>query len=254
MGLEVYQHPRYYEVAYGFVDPPKQVDLFEAFIRKHSKIDARRVLDVCCGPAPQLREFARRGYASAGLDCSRPMLDYLRKAASGEGVKVQTVEADMRDFSLKQQVDFAYTLLGSIHYVGDNQGLLAHLSSLARALRPGGLYLIENMSIHWASVDFSKPLVWDMERDGIKVRTTYHAELADALEQTIVQTIDLCVDDNGSNVRLTQRNEAKLFFPQEFRTIVELHRQFDFLGFFERETTNPLTEATMDNTVLLRKR
>lgn len=254
MESSVYQHPKYYEVAYGFIDPKNQVDLFEDFINEYSNICVRRVLDICCGPALQLREFARRGYSAVGLDCSRPMLDYLTQTASAEQITVDTVEADMKDFNLKQQVDFAYVLLGSIHYVGDNSGLLAHLDSLARVLRTGGLYLIENMSIHWASSTFSKPMVWYMEQDGINVRATYQAELASGLEQTIHQTIDLQIDDNGNNLRLTDQNEVKLFFPQEFRTIVELHGQFDFLGFFERESTKPLKEASLDNIVLLRKR
>jgi 2-polyprenyl-3-methyl-5-hydroxy-6-metoxy-1,4-benzoquinol methylase len=76
--MPVYSKPLYYEIAFGFVDAVRQVDLFEEFIEKHSKIGVRRFLDIGCGPALQLREIAKRGYEVVGLDASHQMLDYLR--------------------------------------------------------------------------------------------------------------------------------------------------------------------------------
>lgn len=254
MTSNIYRHAEYYEIAFGFVNPRTSVDTLEAFIREHSKIEVRTVLDICCGPALQLREFARRGYQAIGLDCSEPMLQYLRRKADEEHVNVETVNADMTDFDLDTRVDFSYIMMGSFIYVKDTPGLLSHLSSVARALKPGGLYLIENLSIDWVSPESWTPVTWVMERDGVRVQTTYQKRLTNALEQTIQQVNSLEIDDHGTQLQVTDCDDLKLIMPQELRAIVELHGQFEFLGFFERESINPLRKLAPDNIALLRKR
>jgi 2-polyprenyl-3-methyl-5-hydroxy-6-metoxy-1,4-benzoquinol methylase len=112
--MSAYSEPLYYEIAFGFVNAKKQVDLFENFIRKYSKIKAKRFLDLGCGPSRQLREIARRGYEAIGLDMSQQMLGYLEQRAAEEGVKIQTIKADMTDFRLDEKVDFAFIMMGTI--------------------------------------------------------------------------------------------------------------------------------------------
>jgi SAM-dependent methyltransferase len=83
--MPVYDEPLYYEIAFGFVDVPKQIDLFEKFIQDYSGIPVSRVLDIGCGPSQQLRDFARRGYEAVGLDRSPQMLAYLEAKAGRRG-------------------------------------------------------------------------------------------------------------------------------------------------------------------------
>ncbi|HOF87891.1 MAG TPA: class I SAM-dependent methyltransferase, partial [Armatimonadota bacterium] len=199
---EVYQHAAYYEIAMGFVNIPRQIALLEAYIRAYSAIPVRRVLDVCCGPSPQLREFARRGYLGVGLDASPPMLAYLHARAAEEQVRVETICADMRDFALPAPVDVCYILLGTIPYVGSRQGMLDHLACVARALRPGGLYLIENLLMDWVSAVVGNRQDWVMTRDGITVTTHYQLDVLDPLAQTARHTLEFAVDDHGQSVRL----------------------------------------------------
>lgn len=78
MKSQIYNQAKYYEIAFSFIDAKKQGDLFEKFIRKYGKMDVKSVLDLACGTALQLREMAKRGYRSIGLDASLKMLDYLK--------------------------------------------------------------------------------------------------------------------------------------------------------------------------------
>lgn len=254
MESQVYQHPLYYEIAYGFIDPAVSVELMQEFIENYSTAQVQSILEICCGPGLQLREFARRGYHGIGLDCSQEMLDYLGDRAREEKLEIELVRADMRDFRLESSVDFCYNMMGSIVYVESNEGMLAHLSSVARALKPGGLYLIENMAIHWHSPDLWEPVTWEMERDGVSVLSTYHLQLANSLEQTFHQTIQIDVDNHGEQIRLVDKGTYKLICPQEFRVLVQLQGEFEFVGFFERESTNELKAAAPDNVILLRRR
>ena len=244
----------YYEIAFGFVDAVRQVDLFEDFIEKYSHIGVRRFLDIGCGPALQLREIAGRGYEAFGLDASAQMLDYLRERAVAEGIRIETVLADMTDFSLEEPVDFAFMMMGTIGLIDSKEGLLSHLDCVSDSLRPGGLYLIENFRLDWTKKDFFGSESWVMERDGVRVKTTYEIQLKDALAQMLTETMRLEVDDRGRELVLEESRETRMFFPQEFITLVEINGRFEFLGWFERGRMVELKKASMDNIALLRRK
>jgi SAM-dependent methyltransferase len=252
---EVYQQARYYDIAFGFVNVAEQLDaLFEPLIRRYSLIPVQSVLDVCCGPSPQLRESARRGYSATGLDLSQAMLGYLRDMADREQVTVETVQADLRDFRLARSVDFAYILMGSIIYVGSNEGLLSHLSAMAAALNSGGLYLLENVFADWTNPQAYEPQSWVMSADGITVHTTYQRQVTDPLRQLARDKLSLDVNDNGVRKQFADEDEVKLLFPEEFRSLVEMHGAFELLGYFQRYRPQPLSSYSGDHTALLRKR
>jgi SAM-dependent methyltransferase len=252
--MPVYDKPRYYEIAFSFVDIESQVDLFHAFIEEHSKRAVRRVLDIGCGPAQQLREMVKRGYEGVGLDRSPEMLGYLTERAEEEGVTIETVQADMTDFRLDEKVDFAFILMDTIGLIGGLDKFLSHIDSVADSMNSGGLYLIENMKLNWASDEFFGSQSWTMEEDGVRVETTYSVELVDALAQMLRETMTMEVDDHGEHTVLQETLETRMIFPQEFITLVELKGEFEFLGWFERNTTRRLAEASQDNIALLRRR
>ncbi|MEN6645096.1 MAG: class I SAM-dependent methyltransferase [Armatimonadia bacterium] len=250
----VYQQPRYYDLAFSFVNIPEQVDLFEAFIAAYSRIGVRSVLDLCCGPSRQLSEFARRGYRATGLDLSEEMLSYLAARAEREGVPVETFQADIVDFDLEGRVDFAFILMGSTEFITDNDAMLQHLATMGRALNPGGLYLLENLAINWSDPRFGKAETWEMKEGGLTVRTTFQMELVDPLEQLAQVTLEMQVNDHGERLHLANCDAVKLFMPQEFKSLVQLQGNFEFVGYFERSSTRPLKDISRDNLVVLRRR
>lgn len=254
MKSKVYNQAKYYEIAFGFINPKKQVDLFEKFIKKYSKTKVKNVLDIACGSALQLRELAKRGYNSYGLDSNLKMLSYLRDRAKQNNLKIVTIKADMNDFKLDRKVDFAYIMMGSIIYQKSNKSFISHLNSVAGSLNSGSLYLIENMPINWASPDFFKPQFWKMRENGIEVKATYELSIKDALKQMVIQTIILEVSDKGRKKKFIDKDELKLIFPAEFKTLVEIQGEFEFLGFFERNNVKLLKKASPDNIVILRKK
>lgn len=251
---EIYKNAEYYEIGFSFVNAKKQVDLFERFIAAYSKRKVKKILDIACGPALQLRELARRGYKSFGLDNSTQMLKYLRKVARREKIEIRTILANMADFTLREKVDFVYNMMDSIIYLKNNDEFLSHLDSVARALSSGGLYLIENLPLTWSDPAFLKPQKWSIKKDGIKIKATYQVAAVDALRQLIRQTISLDINDNGKNIKLVDKDILKLVFPQEFKALVALNGKFEFLGFFERASTRLLKKAKADNIALLRRK
>lgn len=254
MKSQIYDQARYYEIAFSFIDPKKQGNLFEGFIKKYGKIKVNSVLDLGCGTALQLREMARRGYHAIGLDASAKMLEYLKVKAEREGLKIETIKADMNNFKLKEKVDFAYIMMGSIVYTKNNALFLTHLNSVASSLNSGGLYLIENLSINLADPKFWKPQKWTMRRGKTKVKTIFQVVPKDLLSQIVTQTIKFEVDDNGKKVEFMDKDDLKIIAPEELKLLVEKNGQFEFVGFFERYSTKPLQKISSDNIALLRKR
>jgi SAM-dependent methyltransferase len=212
------------------------------------------MLDIGCGPALQLREMARRGYETAGLDISPQMLAYVEKRAAADGIKIETIRADMADFTLKKRADFAFIMMGTIDYIASNRSMLRHLDCVAASLRRGGLYLIENFRIDWSSKGLERTESWTMERDGIRVTATYSVRPKDALTQMLRESLRLDVDDRGKKFVFEETAQTKMIFPQEMLALIELNGRLEFLGWFERGSMKRLRKASPDNIVLLRKK
>lgn len=77
----------------------EQVDRFEEFLglRRGDK-----VLDQCCGIGRHSLELARRGYEVTGVDLCRGYLEKAREEAEKEGLNVEFVREDMREFERKE--------------------------------------------------------------------------------------------------------------------------------------------------------
>jgi SAM-dependent methyltransferase len=254
--MSVYENPLYYEIAFGFIDTEKQVDSFERIIKEFSKRRVKRFLDVCCGPSLQLREIAGRGYEAIGLDNSPEMLKYLKKRAREERVKIETVKADMTSFSLRRKADFAFIMMGSFSFES-NESLLSHLDCVASSLNKGGLYFIQNMLLDWG-MPVKKS--WIMNRDNIEVRTDFELELKNTIKQTYAEKLVLNVLDRNGRRVLIEEKDRKLVLPQEFKTLIDLNRRFEFLGWWGGSSDTwhldrPLEEIeeVEDNMVLLRR-
>jgi SAM-dependent methyltransferase len=248
--MSVYDQPLYYEIAFSYQEAKRQADYFEEVAKRYAKIPVKQFLDIGCGPSPQLRELARRGYETVGLDINPNMLAHLRKRAEEEGVKVETIEADMNNFKLEKKCDFAFVLSGSVH-VDSNKKFLQHLNCVADALRRGGLYLFENFSLR---LNQSPRQEWTMTRGEIEVKTTWEATTKDGLEQLEEEKLTFEVNDQGEKKTFTSTFYPKTFAPQELKALIELNGKFEFIGWFEHLTFEPLRAAKGDNIIIIRKR
>jgi len=247
--MNAYDYPQYYEIAFGYQDVKRQVDFFEEVGKKYCKAKSRRFLDIGCGPSLQLREIAKRGYEAVGLDTNQNMLRYLSQKAAEEGLKIETVNADMKYFKLERKCDFAFTLSGSL-YVNSNQEFMTHLKCVANALNDGGIYLLENVALE---VGLNHRQEWVMKKDDVEVKTVFEAETVDVIRQISQERLTFEVNDKGEAKKLVSVTKSKDFAPQEFKTLVELSECFKFIGFFKHLSLTPLRENERNNIVLMQE-
>ena len=100
------------------------------------------LLDLACGHGRHAIELARRGYHVTGLDISASHLALARDAAAAAGVRVDWVEADMRDLPTGP-FDAVINLYSAFGYLESDAADQQVLNAVGRVLRPGGRFLIE---------------------------------------------------------------------------------------------------------------
>ena len=117
-----------------------------------------RILDLCCGTGYIAAELNARGFAVTGLDGSKEMLRYARRAAPA----AHFILADARRFRLPPVHQGAISIFDSLNHIMTLAELRAVLRNVHRALAPSGCFFfdmnmeegyIENWVEHFSIVE-----------------------------------------------------------------------------------------------------
>jgi SAM-dependent methyltransferase len=109
--------------------------------------EGARVLDVPAGDGRIALELGAAGFEVVGVDLIEAFVEAGRRAAEKRRIENVTLEVgDMRELSYEAEFDAAICFWGSFGYF-DEPGNLAQAAAVARALKPGGRYLIDTPSL-----------------------------------------------------------------------------------------------------------
>ena len=98
-----------------------------------------QLLDVPCGSGRHAVEFANHGFMVTGVDQSEEFIEEARSGASG---RTRWVLGDMCELPWVSEFDGAYCFGNSFGYL-DRGGVSRFLSAVARALKPGGRFVVD---------------------------------------------------------------------------------------------------------------
>jgi SAM-dependent methyltransferase len=101
------------------------------------------LLDVPCGGGRHCLELARRGYRMTGVDLSAEFLAHARAGAAERRLTVAWEHRAMRDLPWEGAFDGAFCLGDSLGGL-DDDGHAAFFRAVARALKPGARFVLEN--------------------------------------------------------------------------------------------------------------
>jgi SAM-dependent methyltransferase len=132
------------EVATDFINALNQLVL-------NQLVPGAAVLDLCCGTGQVTAALCRRGFDVTGVDISRPMLRYARKAAPA----AKFICADVRALTQTQSFDAVVSVFDSINHFLTEAELLAVFVGVRNALREDGVFVFDvnnerGLRAHWA--------------------------------------------------------------------------------------------------------
>jgi SAM-dependent methyltransferase len=219
-----YARAELYDVAFDFRDVPREVDALLAMARSWGRAP-ERALELACGPGRHVRELARRGLRACGLDLSREMLQFARAEADRESVRADFIAGDMVEFELPEPVDLAMCLMDSGSYLITNDQILSHLRSVARALRPGGLYVMElaHPSNHFGTV-LTTQNAWTMTRGDLTVETTFGQpdDRVDPVAEVVHVTVRMRATRGDRTEEVLETAPQRMITCQALRALIEL--------------------------------
>ena len=101
------------------------------------------LLDLCCGEGRHSLELARRGFRVTGVDRTRVYLNEARRRSAEEGIAVEWIEADAREFRREGAFDAAINMFTSFGYFEDEADDRRVVDNLRASVREGGKLLME---------------------------------------------------------------------------------------------------------------
>ncbi|BCX03573.1 MAG: hypothetical protein KatS3mg053_1511 [Candidatus Roseilinea sp.] len=238
--LEFYANARAYDIAFSDRDFVEECNFLEWCLRAHGHITASAspsFLELACGPARHAREFARRGWRAVALDLSPDMLDYACQGAKHDGVFLETVAANMADFTLDQPVALAANLMESLSHLVTNEQVVAHLRSVSRSLLPGGVFVIEmahpstiwrdSLPNTWLSRSTDAPYFADEPYTEVEVLFGAADDPYDWITQQWLVTARLTIREAGRPERIVEhRHPHRWYQAQELKALIDLSGAF----------------------------
>lgn len=176
-----------YLTTYCDIIPPERTEQEISFLLAHLNLkEGAKILDVACGHGRHAIELARHGYAVTGLDFSQHFIDLARHSA--HDTDIQFIHGDMREMPFVEAFDAAVNMFTSFGYFENEDDHALALRNISRALKPGGIFLIDlNNTVN---------LLRRMSREGVvdeQVGTLIHTDthtLSNGRVVTTEHTID----------------------------------------------------------------
>ena len=271
----LFEHPRLYDLAFGFRNVAEQCDGLVALAERYGDRAPRSAVELCCGQANHLRELARRGLRTYGIDSNRDMLAYARsldapalKSAGllrggagllrgGAGLQC----ADIRTFTLPERVDLAYCLFDSFCHCTTDADAIATLRSTGKALRRGGVFIVEltHPADFFAGIRSRSLSRWTQRYPDVVISTRFAHTRIDPVNETFVPsiTIDARYTDGRPPARIVDEFAYRMWMPSALRHVAAASGCFDIVGWHGDLTPVvpfDMTEDSWQMVVVMRRR
>lgn len=152
------------------------------FIEQTIQLSHAQILDVPCGAGRLSVELARRGHDVTGVDLCDEFLFEARTASAEKQLDIAWEKRDMRDLPWRDRFDAAINFGTSFGFL-DEAGDLECSIAVHRALKPGGVFIIDTTKLLEIVLTSFKPRSWARLRD-IMLTYEHHYDFDTALERT----------------------------------------------------------------------
>ncbi len=243
--VSLYDYPKYYEMIFGERNIRQEVGFLVTLIKKYSKIKVSSVLDIACGSGIQIVELAKLGFKVAGLDSSPKMIEELKRNMRTKPNFIAAYREDMSSFTLPRKFDSCICMLNSLEILIKNKQFISHFESVAKCLKPGGVYIIEldnpafilSLPSPGAGI---KEYRKGIKRGEIEIDVVYRRFPFDLLRFVEKNELILNINDKGKKLRIVDDSPVRRLTPSDINLFVKLNKKFELvtlLGGFDFNTT-----------------
>lgn len=188
------------------------------------------ILDLACGEGTFAVAAAKRGFRVTGVDASPHMLDFARKLAEKEKVKVEFLLQDMRSLHFEEKFDLVTCWYDSLNYLLELRDLETTFAGVHRALRDGGLFIFDVYTIYGFVVS-RREYPYYVEQDTPNLfevhRPDYDFErnIATMVVTGFIRDQNRNGNRNGNTwVRVDEEHKQRGYFLEEIQTCLEKSR------------------------------
>jgi len=139
-GLEVVGDP-------GLEPLRSELAALERAFASFARLEVRELLEVGCGLGTLLIPLLRRGYWVTGLDLQSEAVESCRARVADEGLSTRVDHGDARTVYAEATYDAALMMRGMLALLPTEDAQLESLRRLRRAVRPGGLVIIDHRNL-----------------------------------------------------------------------------------------------------------
>jgi len=256
--VDWYDEPRYYDLLFE-EDTPIEASFLEAMLARHGRTPAGEpadVLEPACGSGRLVHALAARGHRVAGFDLSQPMLDFAARRIERAGLTAELFRAPMQAFTTRRRFDLVFCLVSSFRYLLDETSAREHLSRAARALRPGGIYVL---GLHLTQYDWQRVQRerWVGKRGATRVVCNLQSWPPERRTRRERLRSRLTIEERGRTRRMETHWEFRTYDARQLRRLLrsvpelELVTTYDFS--YELESERALDDEQLDCVLVLRR-
>jgi SAM-dependent methyltransferase len=183
------------------------------------------VLDLACGFGRHAIGMAKLGHRVTGLDFNPRYLEIAAADAAAAGVEVRWRAGDMRAIGDERAFDGVYSFFTSFGYFDDDDNERV-LAEVARALRPGGRFLLDMANRDWV-LTHPQSRTWTQREDGALLMEETTLDLV----ASRVQSRQLLIDPAGG-AQVTKQFTLRTYTCAELSALLRRHgfRVLEVLG------------------------
>jgi len=189
-------------------------------LRDVCPVKVRDVLDVGCGTGRHTIPLAREGFAVTAVDRSPAMIAQCRRKLAVRGLDAETAVASTADLDLAEAFDAALCMNSVLCYLRDTGGIIAGLEGLRRALRPGGLLVLDNANLLGQHATFGQ--TYEQERRGPTMQLSFREQRTyDDVESVLHIHIEGTARQAGGSFTFRNEDVLRVMTPGELAMYVE---------------------------------
>jgi len=181
------------------------------------------ILELACGTGRVAIPLAKEGFRVTGIDISDSMLAQAKRKSSREGLSIEWVKADIRDFELGKRFPLIIFPANTICHLLGLEDLEACLASVRRHLSAGGRFIIDvfnpRLDILLRDPEKRCPHSEYPDPDGKGTVVVTESNLYDRASQ--INHIKLFYKLPGRDEELVEDLLMRIYFPQELDALLK---------------------------------